>query len=59
MTIEEHAKAISEAIDAAFGDGYELDNGSGSPIFEMDLNSVVAGTISDWVAIELPKSTYY
>ncbi|MFG3176611.1 hypothetical protein ACGFZC_16320 [[Kitasatospora] papulosa] len=59
MTLQEHAQAIGDAIRAAHNDGFELDNGDGSPIPGMDLNSVVAGTIHDWATVELPAPTYY
>ncbi|MFF3416845.1 hypothetical protein ACFYW9_19415 [Streptomyces sp. NPDC002698] len=59
MTLEEHAKAISDAIQAAYDDGFELDNGEGIPPSELDLNKVVDGDIMDWAALDLPKPTYY
>ncbi|MFE5542796.1 hypothetical protein ACFQ71_03150 [Streptomyces sp. NPDC056534] len=58
MTLQDHAEAISSAIQAAHNAGFELDNGEGEPIREMDLNSVANGKLGDWVSIELPEATY-
>ncbi|WP_282203909.1 hypothetical protein [Kitasatospora fiedleri] len=41
--IEEHAKAIQDAINAAAADGFELDNGSGFPLCTVELNRVEGG----------------
>ncbi|MEU1254804.1 hypothetical protein ABZ445_16140 [Streptomyces chartreusis] len=43
MTLEEHARAIEAAIQAAADAGYELDNGYGTPLFNVELNKVVDG----------------
>ncbi|MVO87401.1 hypothetical protein GPA10_22205 [Streptomyces sp. p1417] len=59
MNLIEHARAIEAAIQNAYADGYELDNGSGEPIREMDLNEVGARVLQDWSSIELPEPTYY
>ncbi|MFJ8699439.1 hypothetical protein [Streptomyces ardesiacus] len=53
MTLHEHAKAIQDAIQAAYEDGFELDNGDGDPIYEMDLNDWNG---SDWHPIALPST---
>lgn len=42
MTLEEHARAIEAAIQAAADDGYELDNGDGFRAW-LELNKVVDG----------------
>ncbi|WP_051809737.1 hypothetical protein [Streptomyces sp. NRRL S-378] len=60
MTLEEHARAIEAAIQAAADDGYELDNGSGSPIYRMDLNEVCDGdTTESYVELSLPVTTAF
>ncbi|MFK0231240.1 hypothetical protein ACIQUL_36355 [Streptomyces sp. NPDC090303] len=58
MNLSEHAEAISSAIRAAYDAGFELDNGEGEPIREMDLNTVTNGRLGDWTPIELPEATY-
>jgi hypothetical protein len=58
VNLQQHAKAITAAIQAAHDEGYELDNGEGMPLVELDLNKVEGGHIGDWVAIKLPVPTY-
>jgi 2-keto-3-deoxy-6-phosphogluconate aldolase len=43
MTLEDHARAIEAAIKSAAEEGYELDNGAGTPLFAIELNKVVGG----------------
>ncbi|MEV5883118.1 hypothetical protein AB0L74_10440 [Streptomyces sp. NPDC052020] len=59
MTLEEHATAIEAAIQAAYEDGYQLDNGFAEPISELELNRVQDGQIWDFVPIRLPEVAYY
>ncbi|WP_019984515.1 MULTISPECIES: hypothetical protein [unclassified Streptomyces] len=59
MTLEEHAKAIEDAIQAAHNDGFELDDGNGEPIHVMELNAIHDGSFDRWVYIDLPEPTYY
>lgn len=40
MTLEEHAKAIEAAVNAAREDGFYLDNGRGGPVGLVVLNDV-------------------
>ncbi|MGW1268182.1 hypothetical protein [Streptomyces sp. NPDC002491] len=57
MTLEEHARAIEAAVQAAAEDGFHLDNGDGIPIHRMDLNSVdEADDPLDWVELSLPPN---
>jgi hypothetical protein len=58
VNLQQHAKAITAAIQAAHDEGYELDNGEGMPLVELDLNKVENGRIGDWAAITLPVPTY-
>lgn len=53
MTLEEHARAIEAAIQAAAEDGYELDNGCGNPLFNVELNKIEGGEIV--VSPEVPR----
>lgn len=53
MTLEEHARAIEAAIQAAADEGYELDNGNGNPLFHVELNKVEGGEIV--VSPEIPQ----
>jgi hypothetical protein len=53
MTLEEHARAIESAIKAAADDGYELDNGCGTPLLHVELNRIEGGVIV--VAPEIPQ----
>jgi hypothetical protein len=41
VTLEEHARAIEAAIQAAAADGFELDDTAGNPV-RMELNRVTA-----------------
>lgn len=61
MTLEEHAKAISDAIWAAYEEGFELDNGDGEPLpMSVELNLMEDGDFADeWVAVSLPAPSYY
>jgi hypothetical protein len=59
MTLEEHARAIEAAIQAAAEEGFELDNTHGVPISKMDLNHVVGGEFTDIAHIDLPRPTYW
>ncbi|WP_406161013.1 hypothetical protein [Streptomyces canus] len=57
MTLEEHARAIEAAIQAAAEDGFYLDNGSGIPPGRLDLNSVDEREDPlDWVELRLPTN---
>ncbi|MFD8595390.1 hypothetical protein ACFV1L_10350 [Kitasatospora sp. NPDC059646] len=57
MTIEEHAKAIQAAIDAAAADGFELDNGCCEPLYRVELNRIVDGDfVGDPVRIDVPAT---
>ncbi|MFC9591500.1 hypothetical protein ACFTUC_17130 [Streptomyces sp. NPDC056944] len=58
MNMREHAEAISSAIQAAHNAGFELDNGDGYPIREMDLNAIEDGKVGDYMSIELPVTTF-
>jgi hypothetical protein len=58
VKLVDHAKAIETAIEAAYDDGFELDNGEGIGIRELDLNAVDDGVIGDWVSINLPAPTF-
>lgn len=59
MTLEEHARAIEAAIQAAADDGHELDNTYGVPIYKMELNTVVDGEFTKTAPIDLPRPTYW
>jgi hypothetical protein len=59
VTLQEHAKAIQDAILAARNEGFELDNGDGEAILNLDLNRVEDGVMGDWITIELPEPTFY
>lgn len=59
MTLEEHARAIEAAIQAAADEGHELDNTYGVPIYKMELNTVVEGEFTDTAQIGLPYPTYW
>jgi hypothetical protein len=59
VTLQEHANAIANAIQAAHNDGFQLDNGEGECIHEMDLNEVDGDRIGAWASIDLPTPTYY
>ncbi|MGW1547505.1 hypothetical protein [Streptomyces sp. NPDC002346] len=55
MTLEEHARAIEAAIQAAADDGFHLDNGHGTPPAHLDLNEVnEADDPVNWVELSLP-----
>lgn len=57
MTLEEHARAIEAAIQAAADEGFHLDNGNGMPLAKVDLNAVDEhGDPTDWAALELPDN---
>ncbi|MFG3014322.1 hypothetical protein ACGFZB_28665 [Streptomyces cinerochromogenes] len=57
MTLEEHARAIEAAIQAAADDGCFIDNGQGLTPGRMDLNKVDdAGDPEAWVELSLPRS---
>lgn len=62
MTLEEHARAIEAAIQAAADDGYELDDSYGVPLFRMELSKVVDGEFiiapESPVKIHAPYSYY-
>lgn len=58
MKLHDHAKAIEDAIQAAYDDGFELDNGNGYPIRELDLNSVDGSEITDWAPINIPPANF-
>ncbi|MEU1037677.1 hypothetical protein [Streptomyces sp. NPDC005907] len=59
MTLEEHARAIEAAIQAAAEEGHELDNTYGVPIYKMELNTVVDGEFTATAPIDLPHPTYW
>lgn len=57
MTLEEHARAIEGAIQAAAEDGFHLDDGQGIPPGRLDLNSVDdAQDPVDWQELALPHN---
>ncbi|MET9959311.1 hypothetical protein ABZ128_09515 [Streptomyces sp. NPDC006326] len=59
MTLEEHARAIEAAIQAAADDGFELDDGSGGELYCVELNVVQNGQfVGDPLEICIPPVTY-
>ncbi|MFD7776642.1 hypothetical protein [Streptomyces sp. NPDC059753] len=57
MTLEEHARAIEAAVQAAADEGFHLDDGQGIPPGRLDLNSVDAHEDPvDWVELSLPPN---
>jgi len=55
-TIEEHAAAIQAALDAAWSDGFELDNGVGEPLHRVELNNFKGNETLRCIKIEVPTS---
>jgi hypothetical protein len=59
VTLEEHARAIEAAIQAAAEDGYFIDNAQGLTPGRLDLNKVDgAGDPEAWVELSLPRSPF-
>ncbi|MEU1074314.1 MULTISPECIES: hypothetical protein [unclassified Streptomyces] len=55
MTLEEHARAIEAALQAAADDGYELDNGDGWSLPTVELNEIREGDfVGEPVSIQVP-----
>ncbi|MFJ6636587.1 hypothetical protein ACIQMR_35265 [Streptomyces sp. NPDC091376] len=55
MTLEEHARAIEEAIQAAADDGFYLDNGNSNGVRALELNKVDDyGAPLTWETLTLP-----
>ncbi|WP_328967942.1 hypothetical protein [Streptomyces sp. NBC_00239] len=57
MTLEEHARAIEAAIQAAADDGFHLDNGNGTAPARLELNEVDRiGDPVTWMRLDLPDN---
>jgi hypothetical protein len=59
MTLEDHARAIEAAIQAAADDGFHLDTGMGDAADTLELNRVDLSAepeILDWVRLALPPN---
>lgn len=57
MTLEEHARAIEAAIQAAAKDGFYLDLGDACAVISLELNDVDdRGEPTAWEEIQLPDS---
>ncbi|MGW6949003.1 hypothetical protein ACWGHD_19015 [Streptomyces xanthophaeus] len=57
MTLEEHARAIEAAIQAAADDGFHMDNGNGIAPGRLELNEVDRiGDPVTWVRLDLPDN---
>lgn len=57
MTLEEHARAIEEAIQSAADDGFYLDSGNGSAPARLELNEVDQhGDPVTWERLVLPDN---
>jgi hypothetical protein len=55
MTLEEHARAIEAAIQAAADDGFHLDAGNALPVYQLELNEVDdSGDPVAWEELSLP-----
>jgi hypothetical protein len=55
MTLEDHARAIEAAIQAAAEDGFYLDDGQSKGVRNLELNRVDGdGAPMDWVTLTLP-----
>ncbi|PPS86433.1 hypothetical protein [Streptomyces sp. MH60] len=55
MTLEEHARAVEGAIQAAAADGFYLDNGQGNGVRTLELNHVDdRGDPLKWETLSLP-----
>ncbi|MGW6855818.1 hypothetical protein [Streptomyces xanthophaeus] len=59
MTLEEHARAIEAAIQAAADDGFELDDGNGCRLHTVELNHVTAGVLSGAGCVEITVPCSY
>ncbi|MGW5773084.1 hypothetical protein ACWEVY_28525 [Streptomyces longwoodensis] len=57
--MHEHAQKIAAAIQAAWDEGFELDNGEGDPIRALDLNEVTDGRLGNFTSIPLPEPTFF
>ncbi|WP_405620273.1 hypothetical protein [Streptomyces sp. NBC_00076] len=57
MTLEEHARAIADAIEAAADEGFHLDNGNGNGVRTLELNHCDDyGDPREWVPLQLPHN---
>jgi hypothetical protein len=60
MTLEEHARAIEAAIQAAHRDGFHLDDGEGEPVYALELNAIERGEpTGEFVAVRLPETYWH
>lgn len=57
MTLEEHARAIEAAIQAAARDGVYLDDGHGTGVATLHVNKIyVSGVPYAWAQVSLPAN---
>jgi hypothetical protein len=57
MTLEEHARAIEAAIQAAAEDGFYLDDGHSNGVRALELNDIdERGRPTKWEEISLPPN---
>ncbi|MCQ6554774.1 hypothetical protein NPS70_16435 [Streptomyces sp. C10-9-1] len=57
MTLNDHARAIADAIRAAADAGYYLDDGTRTPTTRLELNLLDEyGDPVEWVALDLPDN---
>jgi hypothetical protein len=57
VTLEEHARAIETAIQAAAADGFYLDDGNSNPPTRLELNEVDRyGDPVTWNRLDLPSN---
>lgn len=60
MTLEEHARAIEAAIQAAHMDGFHLDDGDGEAVYALELNTIERGEPSgEFVVIHLLETYWH